>query len=54
MKLYIDTETGAIISETDLQEEFTALQAEQPEEYNYSFSAYIRNCTGKNGFLEEV
>lgn len=54
MKLYIDTETGAVISETELQAEFAAIQAEQPGEYNYSFSAYVRNCTDKNGFLKEV
>lgn len=54
MKLYRDTETGKIISETELQAEFAALQAEHPEEYNYSFLAYVRNCTDKNGFLREV
>lgn len=54
MREFIDTETGGIVSEAVLRAEFEQLKAEQPEEYPYSFPAYIRNCTSKNGFLMEV
>ncbi len=54
MKFYQDTETGEIIPDCVLRNEFERLQAEDPETYNYSFSDYIRNCTDKNGFLEET
>lgn len=54
MKLYIDTENGKIITEDDLRIEFDGLKAQSPEEYPYSFAAYVRNCTDKNGTLEEV
>lgn len=54
MKFYRDTETGEIIPESVLQAEFNRLRAEDPETYNYSFFDYIRNCTDKNGFLEET
>ena len=54
MKFYIDTENGKIITEDDLRIEFDGLKAQSPEEYPYSFAAYVRNCTDKNGTLEEV
>lgn len=54
MKKYKDIESGDIITEAELQAEFAEMQAENPDEYNYSFSDYIRNCTAKNGFLEEI
>lgn len=54
MKKYRDTETGNIITEEELQTEFEELKSGSPEEYNYTFSEYIRNCTAKNGFLEEI
>ena len=54
MKHYRDTERGALVSETQLQAEFEQLRSEQPNEYNYSFTDYIRNATGKNGFLTEL
>ena len=53
MKKFIDTETGEIITINQLQREFEKLKTEQPEEYNYTFEQYIRNCTNKNGFLKE-
>ena len=52
MKWYKDTETGKIIPESELQAEFASLKAAQPEEYPYTFAAYVRNCTDKNGTLE--
>lgn len=54
MKLFIDTATGSLVSESELQAEFASLKAAQPDEYPYSFAAYVRNCTDKNGTLEEV
>lgn len=54
MKLYRDTETNEILTEAQIEAEFEALKEWQPEEYNYTFNQYLRNCTSKNGFLEVV
>ena len=54
MKKFIDTESGNIITESELKAEFDEMKAESPDEYNYSFGEYIRNCTAKNGFLKEI
>ena len=54
MKLYRDTETNEILTETQLEAEFKALKEGQPEEYKYTFNQYLRNCTSKNGFLETI
>lgn len=54
MKLFRDTENGNIITEEALLREFTELKQNSPEEYSYSFGEYVKNCTSKNGFLEEV
>lgn len=44
-------EFGHIITEDELYSEFKELQAEQPEEYAYSFEEYVENVTGKDGTL---
>ena len=54
MRKFRDTNTGEIITEEELRKEFEELKKEAPEEYDYSFGNYIRNCTDKNGTLEEV
>lgn len=48
------TESGETVTAKELKAEFEQLQREQPEEYNYSFNDYIKNCTGKHGTLETV
>ena len=48
------TESGETVTAEELKAEFEQLQREQPEEYNYSFNDYIKNCTGKHGTLETV
>lgn len=53
MKLYRDTETGKIITEQELKEEFEGLQKADPDTYCYTFADYIRNITGKDGTMEE-
>lgn len=53
-KLYRDLETGTTITRTELEQEFKSLKEEDPETYDYSFSAYLAECTGKNGTLEEI
>jgi hypothetical protein len=53
-KLYRCTESDEILTEAQLQAEFETLKAEEPEIYNYNFADYIKNCTSKNGFLEDV
>ena len=47
-KVYRDIETGEIITQLELYHEY--LNTDQ----GYSFWGYLRNCTDKNGFLEEV
>lgn len=54
MKKYLDTESGEVLTEAALLAEFEPLKAQSPDEYPYSFAAYVRNCTDKNGFLEEI
>ena len=54
-KFYIDTEYGVIVNRADLEEEFHELQESDPDTYGgITFDMYLANCTGKNGFLEEV
>lgn len=52
--LYRCTETGEVLTEAQLQAEFETLKAEDPETYDYNFADYVKNCTSKNGFLEEI
>lgn len=47
-KLY-DINSGEITTIDELKTIFDQLKAEEPEEYNYSFTQYIDNCIGKNG-----
>lgn len=48
------TESDETVTAEELKAEFEQLQREQPEEYNYSFNDYIKNCTDKHGTLEKV
>ena len=45
---YFDIESGEIVTELELYNEY--LQTEQL----YSFWGYLRNCTDKNGTLEQI
>ena len=54
MRKFRDLEFGIVFTEDDLRRTFEYLQREQPDEYNYSFENYIRNCTGKDETLEEI
>lgn len=54
MRKFRDLEFDIIVTEEELLRTFKHLQREQPDEYNYSFENYIRNCTDKNGTLEEI
>ena len=54
MRKFRDTNTGEIITEEELREEFEKLKKETPEEYDYSFNQYLLNCTSKNGMLTET
>lgn len=51
-RTFYDIEQQCIVHEWDLLYQFASLKAEQPEEYDYDFSEYLRNCTGKNGTLD--
>lgn len=54
MRKFRDLEFDIIVTEEELLRTFKHLQREQPDEYNYSFENYIRNCIDKDGTLEEV
>ena len=54
MRKFRDLEFNIIVTEEELLRTFKHLQKEQPDEYNYSFENYIRNCTDKDGTLEEI
>ena len=53
-EVYKCTETGEIITKTQLKAEFETLKTEEPETYDYNFNQFIDNCLSKNGFLEEI
>ena len=54
MRKFRDLEFDIIVTEGELLRTFKHLQREQPDEYNYSFENYIRNCTDKDGTLKEI
>ena len=54
MRKFRDLEFDIIVTEEELLKTFKHLQREQPDEYNYSFENYIRNCTDKDGTLSEI
>ena len=54
MRKFRDLEFDIIVAEEELLRTFKHLQREQPDEYNYSFENYIRNCVDKDGTLEEI
>lgn len=54
MRKFRDLEFDIIVTEEELLKTFKYLQREQPDEYNYSFENYIRNCTDKDGTLSEI
>ena len=54
MRKFRDLEFDIIVTEEELLRTFRHLQREQPNEYDYSFENYIRNCTDKDGTLEEI
>lgn len=54
MRKFYDTESEKIISEDELRKEFESLQAEQPEEYDYTFAEHILNCTDDDGTLIQL
>ena len=53
MRVFID-EMGHCLTEAMLRQEFELLKLEHPEEYNYTFEEYIKNCLDKNGTLTEL
>ena len=53
MRKFYDTETGNIISEDELLTEWVTLYATGETDCN-TFLTYVRECTSKNGTLEEI
>ena len=54
MKLYWDVEDQRIHTEEELRKDFEQFKADQPDEYDYSFAEYLRNCLSKNGSLYRI
>lgn len=53
--LFYDIESKEIITEKQLYSEYIENKNALPDEYNYPFSDYIRNClTTSNGTLEII
>ena len=53
--IFLDIESGKLVTREQLEKEYREAQAENPEEYSYSFADYIRNClTVNNGTLETI
>lgn len=50
---FYDTETETIITEDELLTEWATLYATGETECN-TFLTYVRECTSKNGTLEEI
>ena len=52
--MWIDIETGEIVTAEQLRIEYEQAKENQPDEYGYSFEEYIQNCkTENNGTLED-
>lgn len=52
-KLYYD-ERDIYIPESRLKADFDNMTDDEQEIYNYDFTAYVKECTGKNGTLKEA
>ena len=53
MKKYYDTEHDTIITETELINEYEELRRDGETDAP-NFTAYVNECTGKNGTLEVI
>lgn len=53
MRKFKDIETGEIITIAELEAEYNELYATGETETE-TFSGYLKNCTSKNGTLEEI
>lgn len=51
--VYHDTESGEILTEDQLRQEFAVLKANGETDAD-TFCQYLRNCISKNGTLEVV
>ena len=52
---FIDIETGEKVTLYELRKEYIQLRKEQPTEYDYPFTDYVRNCLAiHNGTLELI
>jgi len=53
--MYLDIESNEIITTEQLYAEYMENLENLPNEYNYSFAGYIKNClTINNGTLEII
>ena len=53
--LFYDIESSELVTLAQLKEEYNRNRKAQPEEFNYDFADYIRNClTENNGTLEII
>ena len=54
MRKFYDVEHDEVISLAELMEEFAEKSEDEREEYCGNFWNWLRECTGKNGTLEEI
>lgn len=53
--MFRDIESGEIVTIKQLEKEYNENRRNLPEEFNYSFIDYIKNCmTENNGTLEKI
>ena len=52
---FLDIESGSVVTLYDLKKEYLQFRKEQPNEYDYPFADYVKNCmTSHNGTLELI
>lgn len=52
---FIDIETGEKVTLYELRKEYIQLRKDNPDEYDYPFADYVKNCMAhNNGTLELI
>ena len=54
IRKFYDVENDEVLSLEELREEFSAKEDYEKEEYFGNFWLWLKECTGKNGTLEEI
>jgi len=54
IRKFYDVENDEVLSLEELKEEFSGKDEEEKEEYSGNFWLWLKECTSKNGTLEEI